>query len=151
MHGGRRQGACGRDVHRRPPDGRMATAGRQPRRGSYTISLRQAPAALLARGTWKIPDHHRRVRRLLLYRWLFRVRGEGAELVGDRRQFFYTMVQGVHLENGNGEPKPWHQTELVDAAGRDVKVCSWLKQTTCVKVGCESKNDWASPTELISV
>src|SRR5215813_13181788 len=67
MHGGRRQGACGRDVHRRPPDGRMATAGRQPRRGSYTISLRQAPAALLARGTWKIPDHHRRVRRLLSY------------------------------------------------------------------------------------
>ena len=63
---------------------------------------------------------------------------------------FYTMVQGVHLENGNGEP-PWHQTKLVDAAGLDVKVCSWLKQTTCVKVGCESKSDWASPTELINI
>jgi len=64
---------------------------------------------------------------------------------------FYTMVQGVRLENGKDEPKPWHQTELVDAAGRDVKVCSWLKQTTCVKVGCESKSDWNSPTELINI
>jgi SAM-dependent methyltransferase len=64
---------------------------------------------------------------------------------------FYTMVQGVHLENGNGEPKPWHQTELVDATGRDVKTCSWLKRITCVKVGCESKSDWASPTELINI
>jgi len=64
---------------------------------------------------------------------------------------FYTMVQGVHLENDKDEPKPWYQTELVDAAGRNVKVCSWLKQATCVKVGCESKSDWASPTELISI
>src|SRR5215475_5366506 len=64
---------------------------------------------------------------------------------------FYTMVQGVHLENDKDEPKPWYQTELVDAAGRNVKVCAWLKHATCVKVGCESKSDWASPTELISI
>lgn len=64
---------------------------------------------------------------------------------------FYTMVQSVHLENGKDKPMPWYLTELVDAAGRDVKVCSWLKQTTCVKVTCESKSDWDQPTELISI
>ena len=37
---------------------------------------------------------------------------------------FYTMVQSVHLENGKDKPSTWYLTELVDAAGRDVKVCS---------------------------
>jgi len=64
---------------------------------------------------------------------------------------FYTMVQSVHLESGKDKPMPWYLTEMVDAAGRDVKVCSWLKQTTCVKVTCESKSDWDQPTELINV
>jgi SAM-dependent methyltransferase len=64
---------------------------------------------------------------------------------------FYTMVQGVHLENGKDKPNAWHQTELVDAAGRDVKVCSWLKKISGVKVGCESKSDWNAPTELIKI
>ena len=64
---------------------------------------------------------------------------------------FYTLVQGVHLEDGKDKPGSWYQTELVDAAGRDVKVCSWLKKTTCVKVGCESKSDWDSPTEMINI
>ncbi len=64
---------------------------------------------------------------------------------------FYTMVQSVHLEDGKDKPSTWYLTELVDAAGRDVKVCSWLKKTTCVKVGCESKSDWDAPTELINV
>ncbi len=64
---------------------------------------------------------------------------------------FYTMVQSVHLENGKDKPQSWYLTELVDAAGRDVKVCSWLKQTTCVNVTCESKSDWDQPTELINI
>lgn len=64
---------------------------------------------------------------------------------------FYTMVQGVHLEDGKDKLGIWYQTELVDAAGRDVKVCSWLKKTTCVKVGCESKSEWDAPTELINI
>ena len=64
---------------------------------------------------------------------------------------FYTMVQSVHLEDGKDKPNTWYLTELVDAAGRDVKVCSWLKKTTCVKVGCESKSDWDAPTELIDI
>ena len=64
---------------------------------------------------------------------------------------FYTLLQSVHLENGKDNPSTWYLTELVDAAGRDVKVCSWLKQTTCVKVDCESKSDWDQPTELIGI
>ena len=64
---------------------------------------------------------------------------------------FYTLVQSVHLEDGKDKPDTWYQTELVDAAGRDVKVCSWLKKTTCAKVGCESKSDWDAPTELINI
>jgi SAM-dependent methyltransferase len=64
---------------------------------------------------------------------------------------FYTMVQGVHLESGKDKPDASYQTDLMDRAGRDVKVCSWLKQTTCAKVSCESKSDWDSPTELISI
>ena len=64
---------------------------------------------------------------------------------------FYTMVQSVRLEDGKDKPNTPYQTELVDTAGRDVKVCSWLKQTTCVKVGCESKSDWDAPTELINI
>jgi len=64
---------------------------------------------------------------------------------------FYTLVQGVHLEDGKDKPDNSYQTELVDAAGRDVKVCSWLKQTTCAKVACESKTDWNAPTELINI
>ncbi|MGE5307005.1 MAG: class I SAM-dependent methyltransferase [Alphaproteobacteria bacterium] len=64
---------------------------------------------------------------------------------------FYTMVQSVHLENGNDKPDTLYETELEDTAGRDVKVCTWLKKTPCVQVGCESKSDWDSPTELIKI
>jgi SAM-dependent methyltransferase len=65
---------------------------------------------------------------------------------------FYTLVQSVHLEDGKDNPdKTWYLTELVDAAGRDVKVCSWLKSIPCVKVACESKSTWETPTELIHI
>jgi SAM-dependent methyltransferase len=64
---------------------------------------------------------------------------------------FYTLVQSVHLEDGKDKPTTWYLTELEDAVGRDEKVCSWLKKTTCVKVGCESKSDWNAPTELINI
>jgi SAM-dependent methyltransferase len=64
---------------------------------------------------------------------------------------FYTLVQSVHLEDGKDKLNSSYLTELVDAAGRDAKVCSWLKKTTCVKVGCESKSDWDAPTELINI
>ena len=64
---------------------------------------------------------------------------------------FYTLVQSVRLENGKDNPSTWYLTELVDAAGRDVKVCSWLKKTACTQVTCESKSNWDQPTELIGI
>lgn len=64
---------------------------------------------------------------------------------------FYTMVQNVHLENGKDKPDRSYQTELVDASGGDVRVCSWLKRTACVEVSCDSKSDWTRPTELIKI
>jgi SAM-dependent methyltransferase len=64
---------------------------------------------------------------------------------------FYTIVQGVHLENGQDKPRASYLTELVDATGGEVKVSSWLKKITCVKVVCESKSDWHAPTELINI
>ena len=60
------------------------------------------------------------------------------------------MLQGVHLEDGKDRPKTLYQTELVEPAGSNVKVCSWLKQISCVKVACKSSTVWA-PTELIDI
>jgi SAM-dependent methyltransferase len=64
---------------------------------------------------------------------------------------FYTLVPGVHLENGKDKLGILYLTELEDAAGRPLKVCSWLKQTACAQVSCESKSDWKRPTELINI
>lgn len=64
---------------------------------------------------------------------------------------FYTVLPSVHLEDGTDKLGTWYLTELVDAASRPVTVCSWLKQTTCTKVTCESKSDWDAPTQLIKI
>jgi SAM-dependent methyltransferase len=64
---------------------------------------------------------------------------------------FHTLVPGVHLENAKDKLGILYLTELEDAAGRPLKVCSWLKQTACAQVTCESKSDWKRPTELINV
>jgi len=64
---------------------------------------------------------------------------------------FYTVLPSVHLEDGTDKLGTWYKTELVDAASRPVKVCSWLKQTTCTKINCESKTDWDEPTQLIKI
>ena len=64
---------------------------------------------------------------------------------------FYTVLPGVHLEDGRDKLGTWYRTELVDAASRPLTVCSWLKQTTCTKVTCESKSDWDEPSELIKI
>lgn len=64
---------------------------------------------------------------------------------------FYTLVQSVHLEDGSDPPTTYYLTKIADAAGNDVKVCSWLKRAACVKVSCESRSDWHTPTELIHV
>ena len=64
---------------------------------------------------------------------------------------FYTLVPGVHLEDGKEKLGILYLTELEDAAGRPEKVCSWLKKIACVQVTCESKSDWKRPTELINI
>jgi SAM-dependent methyltransferase len=64
---------------------------------------------------------------------------------------FYTVLSSVHLEDGKNRLGTWYRTELVDAASRPITVCSWLKQTTCTKVTCESKSDWDEPSELIKI
>jgi SAM-dependent methyltransferase len=66
---------------------------------------------------------------------------------------FYSLLMSVHLENAQDRPGVWYLTEIVDAAGRDVKVCPWLRSIGCVKVSCESKNtpDWPAQTELIHI
>ena len=63
----------------------------------------------------------------------------------------YTVLPAVHLEDGADKLGAWYKTELVDAASRPVKVCSWLKQTSCTKITCESKTDWDEPTQLIEI
>ena len=64
---------------------------------------------------------------------------------------YYTLVPGVHLDDGKDKLGSFYLTELENAAGRREKVCSWLKKTACVKVTCESKSDWKRPTELIKI
>jgi SAM-dependent methyltransferase len=63
---------------------------------------------------------------------------------------FYTMLQGVRLEDGKDQHDTAYQTELLDPVSSNVKVCSWLKKISCVKVGCESSSEWA-PTERINI
>ncbi len=64
---------------------------------------------------------------------------------------FYTLVQSVHLEDGKEHPDTWFLTELLDESGYRVRICPWLKEISCVKVTCESKSEWDTPTELIHV
>ena len=64
---------------------------------------------------------------------------------------FYTLATGVHLEGGKDKLGTLYLTELEDAFGRGVKVCSWLKKISCVQVTCESKSDRERPTELIKI
>jgi SAM-dependent methyltransferase len=64
---------------------------------------------------------------------------------------FYTLATGVHLEDGKDKLGTLYLTELEDAFGRAVKVCSWLKKISCVQVTCESKSELKRPTELIKI
>ena len=66
----------------------------------------------------------------------------------------YTVLQDVHAENGVN--KPYYPdapflTEIVDAEGSELKICSWLKSITCVEVSCESKPAFSPPAEVYRV
>ena len=64
---------------------------------------------------------------------------------------FYTLATGVHLEDGKEKLGSLYLTELEDAFGREVKLCSWLKKISCAQVTCESRSDRERPTELIKI
>ena len=111
---GRRQGASGGDLHRGPPDGPVATAGRDRRRGQYTVPHRKR-LRKYSRGVGK-------------FQIITDVYG-GFSYTEDLSQFlekvlslldvegsFFTMVQSVHFEAGKDSPTKGYLTELVDQA-----------------------------------
>jgi hypothetical protein len=67
---------------------------------------------------------------------------------------FFTVLQDVHWENGMN--RPYYEgspflTEIADADGSEVKVCSWLKRISCAEVTCESRAQWQPPTEAFRI
>jgi hypothetical protein len=67
---------------------------------------------------------------------------------------FYTVLQDVHAEDGKN--KPYYEgaaflTEITNADGSEVKVCSWLKRISCVEVICEFKAKWKPPIEVYRI
>jgi hypothetical protein len=67
---------------------------------------------------------------------------------------FYTILQDVHYENGLNRPHypdASFLTEIANADGSEMKVCSWLKSITCVEVTCEPKPQWTPPIEVYRV
>ena len=68
----------------------------------------------------------------------------------DLNGIFYTVLQDVHSEAGTNPPyykgSPF-LTEITNAGGAEVRVCSWLKSITCVEVTCELKTEWKPPVE----
>ena len=67
---------------------------------------------------------------------------------------FYTILQDVHSEIGTNRPYyPGARflTEIANADGSEVKVCSWLKRISCVEVSCELKPGWKPPVEVYHI
>ena len=66
----------------------------------------------------------------------------------------YTVLQDVRSENGTNipyYPNAPFLTEIVNAEGSEVKICSWLKRITCVEVTCELKADRVPPIEVYRI
>lgn len=67
---------------------------------------------------------------------------------------FYTLLINVHPENWPGQPaRPGagFQTEILNADGSELKVCSWLKRISCVQVACETDPESETPIERYQV
>jgi hypothetical protein len=67
---------------------------------------------------------------------------------------FFTGLQDVRREDGTN--KPFYPgasflTEIADADGSELKVCSWLKRIGCAEVKCEPKAHWKPPVEAFRV
>ena len=67
---------------------------------------------------------------------------------------FYTLLQDVNSEAGTNKPfypgSPF-LTELKNADGSELRMCSWLKSISCVEVTCEFKTKWKPPIEVYHV
>lgn len=67
---------------------------------------------------------------------------------------FYTILQDVHSEIGTNRPyypDARFLTEIANADGSEVKVCSWLKRISCVEVTCELRPEWKPPVEVYRI
>lgn len=67
---------------------------------------------------------------------------------------FFTLLQDVRSEDGTNRPHyagASFLTEISNADGSEVKVCTWLKSITCVQVSCEYKETWIPPVEAFRV
>jgi len=66
---------------------------------------------------------------------------------------FFTVLQDVQREDGSNRPfyggSPF-LTEIADADGSEMKVCTWLKRIACAEVTCEPRA-WQPPTEAFRV
>jgi hypothetical protein len=67
---------------------------------------------------------------------------------------FYTLLLDVLPDNGTTRtlyPDTLFLTEIANADGSDVRVCSWLKSITCVEVTCESRTESNRPIEIVRI
>jgi len=72
----------------------------------------------------------------------------------DVNGMFYTLLLDVLPEYGANRtlyPDTLFLTEIANADGSDVKVCSWLKSVTCVDVTCESRTESKRPIEIYRI
>jgi hypothetical protein len=63
---------------------------------------------------------------------------------------FYTVLIDVHPENWPARPaaaRAPFQTEIINAAGAEIKVCAWLKRIRCAEVSCETDTRSANAVE----
>jgi hypothetical protein len=67
---------------------------------------------------------------------------------------FYSLLLDVLPDNGTNRslyPDTLFLTEIANADGSDVRVCSWLKSITCVEAICESRTESNRPIEIYRI
>lgn len=67
---------------------------------------------------------------------------------------FYTLLLDVLPENATNRmsyPETLFLTEIANAGGADVRVCSWLKSIGCVEATCESRTEANRPIEVYRI
>ncbi|MBX3651291.1 MAG: hypothetical protein KF771_07945 [Burkholderiales bacterium] len=67
---------------------------------------------------------------------------------------FYTLHQDVMSEAGDNKPHyagAGFLTRIVDAGDKDISICAWLRQISCVEVSCQAKSGWVPPIQTYRV